>query len=183
MFQLRESWCFIVNFGIVSHGSLFLASDRKNMWAHRRALIFLPHMSTWGHVFSSLKIAQMTLLIDSYLLSAYKVPGILVNAGVLRVTRLLPSQELVSYNGKGFEKRKWSLCWNLKEELEVARWQRWGRRAFSRMNRTGRKGRSPRRQRRLTRAACKEMMETDGAGKGRGAQSCRTSRRRSQRAF
>lgn len=29
---------------------------------------------------ASLKIAQMTLLIDSYLLSAYKVPGVLINA-------------------------------------------------------------------------------------------------------
>lgn len=94
-----------------------------NMWAHRRTLIFLTHMSTWGHVFSSLKIAQMTLLIDSCFSSAYKVPGIFRNAGGIRVTRLLPSQELVSCNGKGFEKRKWSLSWNLKEELAGARWQ------------------------------------------------------------
>lgn len=56
-----------------------------------------------------LNVAPSTLLIESCLLSAYKGPGVLIDAGHTAVNEsdMIPaSQELVLYNRKGSEKRR-----------------------------------------------------------------------------
>lgn len=68
-------------------------------------LIFLPCVLNEG----MLNIAPSTMLIESCLLSAYKGPGIFIDAGDTAVNEsdMIPaSQELVSYNRKGSEKRR-----------------------------------------------------------------------------
>lgn len=58
--------------------SLFLASDSKTVLMNSQEDSYLPATCVDTRAF--FKIAQITLLTDSYLLSAQKVPGILIDA-------------------------------------------------------------------------------------------------------
>lgn len=136
--QLWESWRLSVNFGQFLTVGLFLAGDSKSVWwARRRTLAFLPHVLTWGHAFSSLRIAQIALSVDSYLLSAYKAPGVSGKCWGYRREQEQTSSCCVT----GRDLRRES---DLKVEIWRRSWkcpgQGWGRRVFRGTHSTGRQG-------------------------------------------
>ena len=108
-----QVWCFGVNFGLFSHSRPVWASESKTLdeLAHRGTPLPTTYVDRRACLQPTL-MAQITLLIGSYLSSAFAVPGVLVNARDTAVntsdTSLSP-HELVSCNRKGCEKTKRSL--------------------------------------------------------------------------